>query len=152
MYSLRSCSVNDGLFLVLGDPFHSFQLRRYLRSLTLHAVKLRLLDMIAPRQQVEHLLAGVADVPQQLVLVRGQIPFRTSERVYTGGTQPIRTAFSSHTKILCAHGATNQIMCHGVSDSNICCILVSNNPPKCPSCVCADPWQPSIQPGSLSDD
>ena len=36
-----------GLFLVPADPFQSFQLRSHLRDLTLHAVKLRLLDMLA---------------------------------------------------------------------------------------------------------
>ena len=80
--------VSDGLFLVPADRFQSFQLRTHLRDLTLHAVKLRLLDMHAPREQVEHFLASVADVNQQLVLFRGQIPIRSSERVYTGGTEP----------------------------------------------------------------
>ena len=56
--------------------------------------------MLAPRQQVEHFLAGVADVTQQLVLVRGQIPIRFLGCVDTGGAQPeqYQLHFNPHTK------------------------------------------------------
>ena len=103
--------VSDGLFLVPTDPFQSFQLRTHLRDLTLHAVKLRLFDMLAPRQQVEHFLASVADVTQQPVLIRRQIPIRTSEpRVHGWNSiKTVRTAFPHHTQnIVCADGATRQ--------------------------------------------
>ena len=104
--------VSDGLFLVPADPFQSFQLRTHLRDLTLPAVELRLPDMLAPRQQVQHFLAGVADVTQQLVLVRGQIPIRTLECVYTGGpTNSTNFILNpSHKNIFCADGATIQKM------------------------------------------
>ena len=134
--------VSDGLFLVPANPFQSFQLRTHLRDLTLHAVKLRLPDMLAPCQQVEHFLAGVADVTQQLVLVRGQIPIRTLECVYTGGAQPestncISTPTQNH--ILRKRCNQSKKVATGASDSNDCCVPVSMSSKlihtKCPSCV-----------------
>ena len=130
MYSLRSCS--DALSILLAMAcFWSLETlsSRASSEDTSRAVKLHLLDMLAPRQQVEHLLAGVPDVTEQLVLVRKQITIRTSERVYTGGTQQDQYELHFHPthkknklRIRCNQ---SKIVATGASDSNVRCILVS---------------------------